>query len=739
MNRKERRVAAKSGTNNPAGSGIGAQLSLAETQFRNGRLREADALYARLLAAEPRHALALHMRGMIALGEGRPLDAMAHFKAALAVSPAVAAIHHGLAETYRGIGQPADAERHYRRAAELQPGAVTLLNLGNALAELNRPADAATVYESALRFDARLPEAFYGLGTALATLGRPEAGDAFARAAALRPDFALAHEGLIDACLAADAVGPALQAACGALLRVDTPRLRVQFVDCLLRGVVPTVDVPGLRDAVQRALAERWTRPQDLARAACAVVALRQPLDDLDPLLRTLLELAPVCDRDVEQALTARRRTLLQADLSGTATTPHARAAACALARQCFINEYAWRCEPDEWDRVDGLRHATEADLDRGLVPPDAAIMAIAMYLPLASLRGAEALLRHPWAPDLSAVLAQQVGEPAEERRLRDSITRATSIDNDISRLVRDQYEENPYPRWVAAAGMMHRVRLGEWLAARFPDAPLAALPGDTVLDVLIAGCGTGQQALDTVRGFSDVDVLAIDLSLASLGYAARMTAALGAENVEYAQADLLESAQLGRSFDMIGVGGVLHHLADPWTGWRTLAGLLRPGGVMNVLLYTVRGRADVRIARDWIAAHGYRATVEDIRRCRQDLMALGEDWAVRLSASPDFNSVSGCRDLLFHVQESAVTLPDVARFLAAEGLDLLGVEVSAATEQAFKAWNRGTGNRGTGNRGIGDESLRDLARWDLFEAEHPGCFAGMLNLWVQKPPAPVS
>jgi len=26
---------------------------------------------------------------------------------------------------------------------------------------------------------------------------------------------------------------------------------------------------------------------------------------------------------------------------------------------------------------------------------------------------------------------------------------------------------------------------------------------------------------------------------------------------------------------------------------------------------------------------------------------------------------------------------------------------------------------------------MRDRARWDLFEAEHPTCFAGMLNLSV--------
>ena len=719
MNRKERRTAAKSDKN---AAGIAPLLTLAQTCHRNGRLDEADALCARFLATEPGHARVLHMRGMIAQQQGRPADAVVHFIQALAAAPAEAAIHDGLAEAYRTMARPVDAERHYRRVAELRPGAVTLLNLGNALLELQRPAEAAAVYQSALRFDARLPQIYYGLGTAWAALGRKQAADAFARAIALRPDFALAHEGLVDAHLAADDGEAALQAACRALLHVDAPMLRVQFVDAVV-NVTPTAEMPGLREAMQRALAERWTRPQDLARAVCDIVALRQPFDATDKLLRTLLELAPIRHRQVEQALTEQRRMLLETVAAGTAPEPAALAVACGLARQCFINEYAWSCLPAEHGLVDRLQGAIGNDLDRGLVPSDMVVMAVAMYLPLASLDGAERLLSHTRSPAVAAVLAQQIAEPAEERRLRGLIPRATSIEDDISRAVRDQYEANPYPRWVAMAGATQKVRLGEWLTARFSGAPVAPLPAGEVLDVLVAGCGTGQQALDTVRSLADVRVLAIDLSLASLAYAARMTAALGAAGIEYAQADLLQAAQLGRSFDMIGVGGVLHHLADPWTGWRTLLGLLRPGGVMNVLLYTVRGRRDVRQARDWIARQGYAATTEGMRECRQALMALQEDWAVRLSASSDFSSISGCRDLLFHVQEQAVTLPEVAGFLATAGLDLLGIEVSASTRRAFEAWG-----------GTGDDGLRDLARWDLFEAEHPGCFAGMLNLWVQKP-----
>ena len=721
MNRKERRVAAKSERGGPSPlSGIAALLTLAETQRQNGRPNEADAVCARVLAMQPGHTRALHMRGLLAYDQGRLADALDCYEQALAVAPTVAAIHDGLAETYRALAQPVEAERHYRRVSELRPTAVTLLNLGNALMELDRPKDAAGVYQSALYLDANLPEAYNGLGNALAALGQPQAADAFARAIALRPEFTRAHEGLIDAYLAANDRQAALQAACQALPRTISPRLRLQFLDCLANDG-PAIDIPGLRGAVQRALLERWTRPQDLAQATCRIVALRTPFDAHDPLLRTLLELAPVCHREVERELTKQRRILLEAITAGDRPAPEMLGLSCVLARQCFINEYAWNCSPEEHGQVGRLRDALQADLDRGLSPPDAVLAAVAMYLPLAALSGADRLLSYPRKDEIAELVTQQIVEPFEELRLRDLIHRATSIDDDVSRLVRDQYEEHPYPRWVATAGAIERVHLADWLEGRFPRGAAVSLPADRVLDILIAGCGTGQQVVETIRSLADVKVTAIDLSLASLAYAARMTAKLDIGDIDYIQADLLQSAGLGRSFDMIGAGGVLHHLADPWRGWRALLGLLRPGGVMNVLLYTERGRRDVRCAREWISSQGHAPTAEGIRRCRHELMALHEDWASRLSASPDFFSASGCRDLLFHAHEQAVTLPEVSRFLAGEGVTLLGVETSTSTEQMFEAWDKGTSR----------DPLRDLARWDLFEAEHPDCFAGMLNLWV--------
>jgi SAM-dependent methyltransferase len=247
---------------------------------------------------------------------------------------------------------------------------------------------------------------------------------------------------------------------------------------------------------------------------------------------------------------------------------------------------------------------------------------------------------------------------------------------------------------------------------------------GKTQIDILIAGCGTGQHAIETAQRFSGAKVLAVDLSLTSLAYAIRKTRALERSDIEYGQADILKLAALGRSFDLIESSGVLHHLGDPIAGWRVLVSLLRPGGFMAIGLYSEIARADIVTARAFIAERGYGSTADDIRRCRQELVALEDGRRFRnVIASVDFFSTSGCRDLLFHVQEHRLTIPRIADFIAENGLAFVGFELDHFASQRYRT------------RFPNDQAMTDLASWDDFEREQPNTFAGMYQFWVQKQP----
>ena len=454
-----------------------------------------------------------------------------------------------------------------------------------------------------------------------------------------------------------------------------------------------------------------------------------------DPLLRCMLECAPVRDLNLERYLTSVRRSL--ADLSphplpslvaaggggrGPLPAVHESDAllhlCCALARQCFINEYVFAATTGEIEKAAALRDGMAGALDEGraLLPFQVAI--VAAYFPLSDLPGAERLLEATWPACLQAVLTQQLVEPREEKEDRDKIPRLTKIEDRVSRLVGQQYEENPYPRWVVTPSNRGPMSVEQYLRAQFPSASFAGAAHEGQTDILIAGCGTGQQAIVTARRFASANVLAVDLSVASLCYARRMSRVLDVRNIEYAQADLLELASIGRRFDVIEASGVLHHLADPMQGWRVLVDLLRPGGVMHVGLYSKAARRQIEAARAYAAERGLRANAQDIRRCRREILTTPMK-SVALFA--DFFTISECRDLLFHVQEHTLSIPQISTFLREHNFRFIGFELPPQVAAGYRF------------RFPEDGTMTNLDSWNVFETENPATFASMYQFWIQK------
>ena len=243
--------------------------------------------------------------------------------------------------------------------------------------------------------------------------------------------------------------------------------------------------------------------------------------------------------------------------------------------------------------------------------------------------------------------------------------------------------------------------------------------------EILVAGCGTGQHALVIATKFSNARVLAVDLSLNSLSYALRKTKELGLSNIEYAQADIMELGDLGRQFDLIECVGVLHHLGDPLAGWRVLVDLLRPGGLMMIGLYSETARQHIIGGRSLIAEKGYTTSPEDIRRCRQDIIAMSEDGNSKMAGihnSTDFFSLSECRDMLFHVQEHRFTLPQVEDALLDLKLKFLGFELD--NQKAMRKFR---------NSHLSKPALISLSLWHKFELENPSTFGAMYQFWCKK------
>jgi SAM-dependent methyltransferase len=430
-----------------------------------------------------------------------------------------------------------------------------------------------------------------------------------------------------------------------------------------------------------------------------------------DPLLLGLLRRAVVVDEGMEALLTRWRRWLLEA-VEGGARLGVAREFVSALATQCFNNEYAFAVSAAEekWVERCGTR---KPSMDRALL--------LACYRPLSAFTWVDEWMEEEHPAHVRALLVRQVEEPREERRIRAELTVNPPSGNETSAVVRAQYEESPYPRWVTLEKqepMGLRENLELWFPhvrpLQFPQKPRG----------LIAGCGTGRHAILRASRYVETDYLAVDLSLSSLSYAARKAAEHRVDNLRFQQADILALPDAWGPFDVIECGGVLNCFDDALLGWRRLTEKLAKGGVMCIALYSWHARKVVRQVWEQLDVKARSMTVEDVRAARQKILGLPDGHPLRvLGRFPDFYSLSGCRDLLFHVQELQFTLPQIKEMIESLELEFLGFEHSQpflgrAYQRRFPEDSRGT----------------DLLKWDVFEQEHPEVFAGMYQFWCRKP-----
>ena len=159
---------------------------------RSGRPEEAEPLYRRVLAIDPRHVDSLHLLGVIAAQSGRPAEAAELIGKAVALSPDFALAHFNHGNALRALGRDEAAAAAFRRAARFDPRhAASRNNLGAALRALGRCEAAVVAYREAIDLRPDYPEAHYNLGVALSELGRREqALAAYRRAAELKPDHA---------------------------------------------------------------------------------------------------------------------------------------------------------------------------------------------------------------------------------------------------------------------------------------------------------------------------------------------------------------------------------------------------------------------------------------------------------------------------------------------------------------------------------------------------------------------
>ncbi len=132
-----------------------ARSRLGAAYAQAGRVADAERAFRAVLDIDPESAEALANLGVLYLRSGRREEAIATLRRAIAAEPALLGARNTLAVAYARSGDLARAVDEWHQIARVRPDDPDILyNLGTALLQLKRPAEARPVLE---RFVATAP------------------------------------------------------------------------------------------------------------------------------------------------------------------------------------------------------------------------------------------------------------------------------------------------------------------------------------------------------------------------------------------------------------------------------------------------------------------------------------------------------------------------------------------------------------------------------------------------------
>ena len=686
-------------------------LGIASAQLSH--FDQAIQAFEKIISISPDQASAYYNLGNVFRDKEQFNDAIDAYTRALELKPDYEEAYNNLSITITSkekapAKQQLDViEKYHKSQAALKANATKHFELGVNLQNKAKLVDAVNAYRKATDLWPKFAEAYFKMGNALYQQGNSEAAiEAYSEAICIEPNFDAAYHNL----------GVALTG-----FSFNQPNQRVES------QLEYILDVKSM------------ARPMRLAQAALSLVKSKSQIKNLllptlnlqfehtfsetinelsrNTLLLKLMSVCPITEIDFENLLNRLRVYILQ-NISKLDSSENLLKFQSALALQCYTNEYIYELSQHEAKAINELEITAKNALANNSQPNPNVVLCLASYRALHEFDWSDQLKNQPYIED---VLKRQLTEPAEEKVIKTKIQTLSKIKDEVSLLVREQYEENPYPRWVN-------------LGARYKPAKISQLveeiglqlSNDDILSVaspqiLIAGCGTGQHSIEAASKYENSSVLAIDLSRNSLAYAKRKSLEFDVQNIEYKQGDILEIGKLNRQFDIIECFGVLHHMNDPLKGWTKLVDCLKPGGLMGIGLYSELGRQPIVYYRNKIQKTGMATSTQNIKSLRAQIMNESDEFNKQIRSWSDFYSLSELRDLIFHTQEHRFTLQQIKSSLRQLRLSFCGFDAKDILGE-FKLVHPEK------------NSEFNLDNWSTFEEKNPRTFSGMYQFWCQKP-----
>lgn len=608
-------------------------------------------------------------------------------------------------------GDILNAEKLYRQSIECgNKNEIILTNLGAILVQYGKHQEAITLFKSAIEINPNYSPAYSNLGVSYFKLNKiSQSIEAFAIAIELSHEDNRSLENLKLALKSATINNenyPSLDKAYSALLQCkDINHSEYSNLFTLLF-------LPQIRASYK----EFDTKPLN-------GIHFKRLISDKR--FSASLSLFITTNAEVEEFLTKARRVLLDFYTNSPCRIPkNILLFTESLASQCYLNEYLYCKSEQESEKISDI--IKQLQKDKSTFNNFLAI--IGCYIPIHTLKVDKHLIdQYPrTAKESQDFIKMQIEDPDKQEEIKTKLKASIRPGDQTSQDVKKMYEENPYPRYRYGnyTSPQYSKTIQEQISLEITNStlnfPQRFSASKDPLKVLIAGCGTGSQVISASR-FRNVHITAIDLSISSLAYAAMKAEEYSMTNVEFIQMDILDINSIGIRFDVIECAGVIHHMKSPEKALKLLAESLAYGGFIRLGIYSELSRTDVIKARKETSKLSTKDTEESIRSFRAKVLSGYYNELDNLTSYQDFYTLSGCRDLCFHVQEKRFTIDSLRRMLSSQNLEFCGFNVHQKTSDLYK------------QNFPKDEQMISLGNWAIFEEKNPQTFKSMYQLWAQK------
>ena len=690
---------------------IGNKFKLALQNQNKKNLIFAEKLYKEILQIEPNHLESICYLATIFAQTKRTNLAKNFFLKAIEINPDNPRINNNLGNIFLQLGENHKALKYFEKSIKLKPNyADAYLNLGLAFKSLGKYEQATSFFEKAIKVQPEYIKSYNILGKTLKELGKyNKALKCYEESIKINPNNIMIIFGILDL----------LTSIQFSNLTANNSRSIKNLILFLLKNnnidhsqIFNNAKLLIFIDTSEKELEDIVNSGSLLLDNKIIKKLLKEEFFHL------MLQKTFIIDKFLETLVTKIRKEILLLLNKRKNYLSEYYDFIISLAEQCFLNEYVFFQTEEEIKKISNLEKKILND--KKINEIETAILGSYIPLKISEIIKNKLLNYNSKNFLFNDMINMQIKEPLKEAELQNSIKSIRDISDDVSKKVKEQYETNPYPRWRFA----NQAITSNFLFYLNNDIKPNNVEFNNKFlnpNVLIAGCGTGQQLINAI-GYHNSNIFAVDLSLASLAYAKRKIEETSYKNIEFMQGDILDLNSLNRKFDVIECVGVLHHMKNPLEGLKVLLDLLAPHGFLKLGLYSDIARQHIVKIREFIKKKKFKNTSEDIRNCRDQITKQNEDPLLhKVINNFDFYSTSGTRDLIFHVQEHRFTIPEISQILKNFNLEFLGFTLRPIVKEKYFQFFPD------------DKSNLSLENWSRFEVDNPEIFKGMYQFWVKK------